>query len=94
MLDIIRQDITPKNLRTIHLSQNEELAGLTYMGPKTLYHELLDRHANAGELLAHDKGALAFEVMYGIALGIDGLQTGWGAQRSGDLGSDKDGDDD
>ena len=82
MLDIGRRDYAPKILKKIHGAQNEEIAGLNYEGPLKLYHELLDRSANVGELLARNKRALAFETMYGIALGIDGLQSHWGVHKS------------
>ena len=72
----------PKVLLAIHAAQAQRLGlrTLYHLGSnnprRRLYEELLVRHAKVPVLLDTDR-ELAFETMYGIALGLDGLETRW-----------------
>lgn len=91
MLDIRhRNEATKKRLARVYEKFAAQLANLAYTGPDKLYREMQDRLEDVGQLLRLEKLPLAFETLYGIGLGIDGLQSHWGAMGSPFAASDDD----
>jgi len=79
----------PDTLHKIHKVQTRMLGSAdlyikssNHKGKSALYDELVARSAAVAGHLKDGAHALAAEVMYGIAMGIDGLHTRWGAPKT------------
>jgi len=87
-INIEARDYRPVFLKDVLNALRETLDGLgqKYVAPteprKKLLDDLRGRHGEARRNIEAGKYPQAFEILYGITLGVDGLGSRWGLTRS------------